>query len=180
MIIGARPSQNVPPRANSLTPKTNGRIATSESSTLGRSSRLDFGARYSGSRNGPATSRMIITGTAIKNTEPHQKCSSSSPPTSGPTALPPMKQHIQAPIAIARCRSSVKMLLIRARVDGATVAPATPSRARAAISTSTDGANAAINEAAPKITAPISSNRRRPIRSPTLPIVINNPAMTKP
>ncbi len=66
------------------------------------------------------------------------------------------------------------------KVDGASVAPATPSSARSAISIAALPENAASTEATPKPPAPISSSRRRPIRSPRLPIVISQPATMKP
>ena len=72
------------------------------------------------------------------------------------------------------------MLRISDRVDGARVAPATPSRARAAISISALVENAASTEATPKPAAPISSSRRRPIRSPRVPMVISDPATMNP
>ena len=52
------------------------------------------------------------------------------------------------------------------RVEGATVAPASPSTARLAMSISAVLAKAAITEAIPKAAAPISKRRRRPMRSP--------------
>lgn len=79
-------------------------------------------------------------------------------------------------MAVERCRGSGNMVRINANVDGARVAPATPSAARAAINAAGVVANAAATEAAAKAAAPISSSRRRPIRSPTAPMVINNPA----
>ncbi len=84
------------------------------------------------------------------------------------------------PIATARCLGSTKRLLIRDRVEGMRVAPATPSRARATISASAVGANAANTETTPNAAMPIISSRRRPIRSPSVPIVIRKPAMRKP
>jgi hypothetical protein len=45
-------------------------------------------------------------------------------------------QVAHTPIAVARWRRSRNMLLINARVEGMRVAPATPSAARAAMSTS--------------------------------------------
>ena len=72
------------------------------------------------------------------------------------------------------------MLKISAIVDGASVAPATPSSARAAISIGALEAKAASTEAAPNDAAPISSSRRRPMRSPSVPIVISSPATRKP
>ena len=72
------------------------------------------------------------------------------------------------------------MLRISDRVEGARVAPATPSRARAAISMPALGENAASTEAAPKAAAPASSSRRRPIRSPRVPMVTRDPAAMNP
>jgi hypothetical protein len=87
---------------------------------------------------------------------------------------------IQIPIATVRWPSSWNMLRISDRVEGAIVAPAIPSSARAAISISALVENAASSEAIPKKTAPISSSRRRPMRSPSVPIVISAPATMKP
>ena len=41
-----------------------------------------------------------MNGTPSRNAEPHQKCWSRRPPTSGPTAMPPMKHEYQTPIAV--------------------------------------------------------------------------------
>ena len=72
------------------------------------------------------------------------------------------------------------MLRIRDRVDGASVAPATPSSARVAMSISALRENAASTDAAPNAAAPIMSSRRRPMRSPRVPMVISEPATRKP
>jgi hypothetical protein len=56
----------------------------------------------------------------------------------------------------------------------------TPSSARVAISISALVEKAASTEATPKVAAPIIRSRRRPIRSPSVPIVINDPATTNP
>jgi hypothetical protein len=66
--------------------------------------------------------------------------------------MPPMKQLIQIPTATARWAGIRNMLLIRASVDGISVAPATPS----------------------------SSSRRRPTRSPRVPMVTSRPAIRNP
>jgi hypothetical protein len=72
------------------------------------------------------------------------------------------------------------MLRISDSVDGASVAPAMPRTAREAISISGLDENAATTDAPPNAPAPISSSRRRPIRSPSVPIVIRKPATRKP
>jgi hypothetical protein len=63
-------------------------------------------------------------------------------------------------------------------VDGMSIAPNTPIPARAAISQAALGAKAASTETAAKPVAPISSIRRRPNRSPSVPIVTRSPAST--
>ena len=72
------------------------------------------------------------------------------------------------------------MLLISASVDGISVAPAIPSSARVAISISGLVEYAAATEATAKALPPIISSLRRPIRSPSVPIVIRKPAIMKP
>ncbi len=101
---------------------------------LRRSSRPALGSRYSGSSTGPSTSSSAITGTASRNTDPHQNHSSSTPPSSGPIAPPAEKLVTHTEIATVRWRGSANMLRISDSVEGARVAPATPSSARAPIS----------------------------------------------
>ncbi len=74
---------------------------------------------------------------------------------------------------------SWKRLRISARVDGISVAPATPWSARARIIISGVVAYAASTDIAPKPTEPISSSFLRPMRSPRLPMETSRPAMTK-
>ncbi len=69
---------------------------------------------------------------------------------------------------------------ISAIVDGTIVEPATPSSARAAISISGLVEYAARTEASVNPAAPASSSRRRPIRSPRVPIVTSRPATRNP
>jgi hypothetical protein len=82
-------------------------------------------------------------------------------------------------MAAVRCRGSVNMLRISDRVDGARVAAATPSRARAPMSIPTLVENAASTEQTPNATAPASSSRR-PMRSPRVPMVTSYPASRNP
>ena len=72
------------------------------------------------------------------------------------------------------------MKKIRESVDGASVAPAMPSSARLTISISALVENAATIETAPNAAAPIINRRRRPMRSPSVPIVTSAPATMKP
>jgi hypothetical protein len=72
----------------------------------------------------------------IRNTEPHQKCSTNTPPTTEPIGTPAPKAAAQTDTAVRRWRSSWNMFRISASVDGAKVAPPMPSKARAAINIS--------------------------------------------
>jgi hypothetical protein len=145
-----------------------------------RSTRPAAGSRNSGNSSGPRTSRRSITGTPIRNTEPHQNRSRRKPPTRGPIAAPAEKLAIHTPIATVRCLESRNMLRIRDSVDGARVAAAIPISAREAISISVLVDKAAATDMTPNAAAPISSSRRRPIRSPRVPIGIRNPASRNP
>ena len=158
---------------------TNGMIASIDRPLEIRSNRPGLGLRDSGSNHAPRPMTSAMTGRLIRNTEPHQKFSSSAPPTRGPSAMPLAAAADQ--IAIARVRSigSVKMLRISDSVEGMIVAPATPSSRRAAMRTSAVGAKAARMEASPNAAAPISSSFLRPIRSARFPIVTSSPARAR-
>ena len=84
------------------------------------------------------------------------------------------------PMAMRRSRSSRNMLEMSESVDGASVAPAMPSRARVAMSACAVVDSAAATEAAANAAAPIISSRRRPSLSPSVPMVIRKPATMKP
>jgi hypothetical protein len=75
-------------------------------------------SREVGSSTRPAISATATTGTLTKNAEPHQKCSSSQPPVTGPraTAMPDAPAH--RPMALARSAGSVKTLARRRGPEG--------------------------------------------------------------
>ena len=135
--------------------------------------------RDSGSSHSPAPMTRTMTGTLMRKTLPHQKCSRRIPPTSGPRAVPPEVPADQMAMAVVRWREPGKILRIRESVEGIMVAPLTPSRARAAMSAAALGAKAASMLDAPNPTVPMSRRRRRPILSATLPMVTSNPARVK-
>ncbi len=70
------------------------------------------------------------------------------------------------------------MLRSSARVDGMIMAPNRPMAARPAINHSAEGAKADSADTVANPVAPISSIRRRPNRSPRVPIVTSRPAST--
>ncbi len=91
-------------------------------------------------------------------------------------AEPPEKAAAQTATAVRRSARSGKMPRSSPRVEGISVAPPRPSSARAAMSIPGVVAKAAATEARPKARAPMSSSRRRPIRSPRLPMSTSSPA----
>ena len=105
-------------------------------------------------------------GTLSQKIHCHEMPWTTAPPTTGPsaTARPPMPPH--APSARPRFSAGTAALRM-VSVSGVTIAPPTPCSARAAFSTSIDGASAANAEAAVKIASPITNSRRRPKRSPS-------------
>ncbi len=76
-----------------------------------------------------------VTGTLIRKTEPHQKWSSSRPPSTGPVAMPMPTAVAHRPIARGRSAGS-KTLEMMDSVCGMTAAPPRPIAARAKISCS--------------------------------------------
>ena len=74
----------------------------------------------------------------MKNTEPHQKCSSSQPPVIGPAATATPLTALQMPIALARSPGSRNMLVMIASVAGKISAAPTPISARPTIKRSAD------------------------------------------
>ena len=69
-----------------------------------------------------------------QNTEPHEKCSSSRPPVTGPIATPSPEKPAQTAIARPRSRGSRKTLARIDSVDGMISAPPMPMNARLRIS----------------------------------------------
>ena len=99
-------------------------------------------------------------------------------PMIGPKVDPAVKQEAQIAMASRRAEASAKMLRINDRVDGISMAPKTPSTARATTRYSALGANAAMADTTANPVAPIISSRRRPIRSPRLPMATSSAAST--
>jgi hypothetical protein len=159
-------------------PWTSATMAVMISAALGTSTGPGAGLRDSGTSTGARTSSGSSTGTARRNTDPHQKCWSRNPPTTGPRIPPAEKPVAHTAMAVRRCVASWKMLRSRDRVAGISIDPKRPSSARAATSASPVGANAASADTAAKPVLPTSSSRRRPTRSPREPMGTSSPAST--
>ena len=105
------------------------------------------GSRDSGTRRRAATIAPTAIGTLTMNTDPHQKWSRRNPPASGPRTTPMPMTPDQMPIAMARSRASVNVLVRMLNVAGMMNAAAPPMTARAVTSWPTPPANAAAVEA---------------------------------
>ena len=92
-----------------------------------------------------------MIGRLTRNTEPHQKCSSSSPDATGPKAAPLPEMPAQMAMALARSRAGNTLVRIDS-VDGMTNAAPMPMIARAAMSMFGVSARAPSVEPAAKIT----------------------------
>ncbi len=149
-----------------------------ESSTPIGSSLPGFGSLESGTSSVIAISATITIGTLTRKTEPHQKCSISTPPVIGPMAMARPTAPAQMPIALGcSCRSKTFMMM--ASVAGITKAPPRPITARKVISSPGEEAIAESSEPTPKTSMPPSSVHLRPIRSPSRPAVKSRPAKTR-
>ena len=121
----------------------------------------------------------ITIGTLTMKIDPHQKCSSRTPPVIGPSPRPSADTPAQTPIALPRSAGSVKTFVMIDNVDGMMNAPPTPMSARVPISMFADVANADRAEPMPNTARPKARKRYRPKRSPRLPAVSSSPANTR-
>ena len=113
----------------------------------------------------------------MRNTDPYQKWSSSSPLATGPMA--PAAPVMLAQMAIALVRSSGGKTLTRIdRVEGMMSAAARPMTARQAMSCHMAWEKVAARQARRKRSRPAWSAPLRPKRSPRAPVVNSRPANT--
>ena len=91
------------------------------------------GERFSRSSQAAAAMAMSMSGTLTRNAECQLNASSSAPPTTGPTAAPSAAVAPQMLSASVRSRGSAKTERMSDRVEGITIAPPMPSRARIAM-----------------------------------------------
>jgi hypothetical protein len=116
-------------------------------------------------------------GTLTRNTEPHQKCSSSQPLLTMPMAAPEPAKAAQ--MAMARGRSAGRNTAARIdSVPGISRAAPRPWVARTAMRAAGSSTSVAASDMDPKIASPHSRAPFRPKRSPIAPAVISIPANT--
>ncbi len=159
--------------ANSSEPR-----ATIDSSAPTTSSGRRRGSRDVGTSQPTSTRAVATIGTLTKNTEPHQKCSSSQPLPTMPMAAPEPANPAQ--MAMARGRSSGGKTAARIdSVPGISSAAPRPWVARMAMRAPGSPAMVASSDIVPKIASPAISAPLRPKRSPTAPAVRSSPANTR-
>ena len=125
-------------------------------------------SRVSGTHRCASHTVRTASGRLIRKIHRHDAWSTSSPPTSGPSAAAIPPRPDQAPMA--RLRSSERNApWIIARLPGVRSAPPMPCSTRAAISTSAFGASPHNRDARANQTVPMTKTRRRPRRSPSDP-----------
>ena len=131
-----------------------------------------------GTRNAPAISATATTKTLVRKIAPHQKCSSSNPLVTPPSAAPTPANVAQIAIAFGRSLGG-NTWASTDNVAGMTNAAPTPIAARATINAFAELENAAKPDARPNTTRPLFRESRRPKRSPSEPAVNNKPANTR-
>ena len=105
--------------------------------------------------------------------------STSTPPTIGPAAIEMPTTAPHTPIARARSRGSVNVLVMIDMATGLSIEPPTACTMRKATSDSRFGAREHSTEPTVKTTRPAMKTRLRPIRSAVEPASISSEARTR-
>ncbi len=142
------------------------------------SGRRALGARDPGTKRSVSRRAARPTGTLIQKIERQPTESTSNPPTSGPAAIEMPTTAPHTPMARARSRGSVKVLVMIDIATGFSIEPPTACTMRAATSSSRLGASEQSTEPRVKTTSPVMKTLRRPIRSAVDPASISSEART--
>ena len=161
--MAASPATNAPSLGTGAKLMASTRLATR---TIDRiPPRLSTGSVVSltwlGTSTRAITKATTASGSVIRNTEPHQNSSSSAPAVSGPSADTPPPRADHRAIDFVRAGPD-HSAVIKASVVGYAMPAERPPRMRAAISTSTDPAQAASRQAGTERTSPRRSIFFRP------------------
>jgi hypothetical protein len=125
-----------------------------------------------------STTTAATTGTLIQNTDRQPTVSTSTPPSSGPSAIDRPITPPHTPMAFARSARSVKTFVMIDMATGLSIDPPTAWTARKAISHPVLGAMLHSSEPRPNSVSPAWNVRRRPIRSPVEPPSMSRLAST--
>ncbi|GHH93742.1 hypothetical protein GCM10017779_41990 [Streptomyces capillispiralis] len=126
-----------------------------------------------------SSSAASPTGRLIQKMARQPTDSTSSPPTRGPAAIEMPTTAPHAPIARARSRRSVKVLVMIDMATGFSIEPPTACTVRNATSDGRSGASEHSTEPRVKTTRPAMNTRLRPIRSAVEPASISSDARTR-
>ncbi len=140
-------------------------MPAASSSTLHKLISVRRAARAGGSTQSTSGTTTTTVKTLSRKIQPHQKCSTSAPPTTAPNGVAKATPAAQIPNARTRSSSRNRMPMKAMPIGSTTEAP-TAITTRMEISTPTLGANAVAAEAAPNSSRPASSVRRYPQRLP--------------
>lgn len=143
------------------------------------SGRRAFGARDSGTKRRVRSRAARPTGRLTQKIERQPTDSTSRPPTSGPAAMDMPTTAPQTPIARARSRGSVKVLVMIDMATGLSMEPPTAWIIRKTTREDRSGASEHSSEPRVKTTRPVMKTRLRPIRSAVEPASISSAASTR-
>ena len=143
------------------------------------SGRRGRAARDSGTKRAVSAMAARPTGMFTQNVPRQPMESTSSPPTTGPSAMDRPYPPPQTPIARARSVLSVNVLVMIDIATGLSMDPPMACSMRKATSQPRPGARLHRPEPAVKVARPIRKTRRRPTRSAVAPDSIRKLARTR-
>ena len=142
------------------------------------STRRGFGARDSGMNRSVSTIAAKPTGRLIQKMERHPTEVTSTPPTTGPSAMLTPTTAAHTPTAWARSLGFVKVLVMIDIATGLSIDPPMAWTMRKTINVVWSGARLHSNEPMEKITSPATKVRLRPKRSAVEPESMSRLAST--
>src|SRR5689334_19545690 len=142
------------------------------------STRRGRAARDSGTTSAVSTTAAIPTGMFTQKMPRHPTVATSTPPSTGPSAMLRPNTAPQTPSALARSRSSVNVFAMIDKATGFSIDPPMAWTARNATSQPRPGARLHSSEPTVKVARPTWNVRRRPTRSPVEPASIRKLATT--
>ncbi len=162
-----------------MMPKVTDARSTMTRSWPGTSTFLATAALDSGMYRRASTTATSPTGTLIQKIDRHPTSVTSTPPTTGPRAMEMPTTAAQTPMAWARSRGTVKVLVMIDMATGFSIEPPTACTIRKTTSIARSGAALQSAEAVANVTSPVTKVRRRPNRSAVEPDTISRLASTR-
>ena len=126
-----------------------------------------------------STTAVSPTGMLIQKIDRHPTDVTSTPPNTGPRAMATPTTAAQTPMAWARSRGMVKVLVMIDMATGLSIDPPTAWTMRKTMSSVRLGAKLHRSEPAEKVSSPMTKVRRRPSRSAVEPESMSRLASTR-